>query len=57
MSDTTRAVSRAYGALGEDDAAYPARISYLIDADGNIARAYAEVEPASHPDQVLADLT
>ena len=46
----------AYGAAQDADAGYPARISYLIDPEGNIARVYEKVVPAEHPDQVLADL-
>lgn len=46
----------AYGAADSPDQGYPARISYLIDAEGRIAKVYGKVVPAEHPDQVLADL-
>jgi peroxiredoxin len=49
------AVSRAYGAA-DAEAQRPKRISYLIDAEGNVAKAYGTVKPADHPDQVLGDL-
>ena len=46
----------AYGAADAADATYPARISYLIDPDGRVQKVYATVDPAAHPDEVLADL-
>lgn len=46
----------AYGAADSADAGHPARISYLIGPDGRIQQVYAKVDPATHPDQVLADL-
>ena len=45
-----------YGAADSADAEYPARISYLIDPDGNVAKVYGKVVPAEHPEQVLADI-
>lgn len=32
------------------------RISYLIDPDGMIVKAYSKVKPAEHAEEVLADL-
>ncbi len=32
------------------------RQSFLVDPEGNIARHYAEVDPETHTQQVLADL-
>ena len=32
------------------------RSTYLIDEDGNIARAYRKVKAASHPEDLLADI-
>lgn len=46
----------AYGACDSTDAQYAKRISYLIGPDGVIRRAYPDVDPARHPDEVLADL-
>jgi peroxiredoxin len=34
----------------------PKRISYLIDEQGRIARAYETVSARTHPTEVLADL-
>ena len=45
-----------YGAAERADQPYPARISYLIDPQGRIARVYDKVAPADHPAQVLADI-
>lgn len=41
---------------GHDFADYPKRVSYLIDPDGVIRKAYAVSDPAGHADEVLADL-
>ena len=59
MCDESRTVSQIYGAADAADTTktqYPARISYLIDAQGRIEKVYAEVDPAAHPDQVLRDI-
>ena len=51
-----RTVGLAYGAADTADAQYSARISYLIDPEGRIARVYRDVDPAGHVAEVLADL-
>ena len=56
LSDEDRSVSMRYGAAEDADQKYPKRISYLIDPEGRIARVYAKVVPAEHPDEVLAAL-
>ena len=61
LSDPTREVTRAYEAEREPDdpfAGFPQRITYLIDQQGTIARAYlvARDRIAEHPGDVLADL-
>jgi len=56
LCDTTRAVGLAYGACGNAKAGYAQRISYLIDENGKILKAYDAVNPRSHPAEVLADL-
>ena len=56
LSDEDRSVSMAYGAAESASANYPSRISYLIDPHGKVAKAYAKVKPADHPDEVLKDL-
>jgi peroxiredoxin Q/BCP len=35
---------------------YTRRISYVIGADGKVVKAYADVDPAGHAEQVLRDL-
>ena len=56
LCDVDRSVGIAYGAADSADAEYPARISYLIDPDGRVAKVYAKVTPADHPDEVLRDI-
>jgi len=56
LSDTKKSASVAFGAAIDTDAAKPTRVSVLIGPDGTIAKAYAKVTPADHPEQVLADL-
>jgi peroxiredoxin len=55
LSDDDKSMSIAYGAAAED-APRASRVSVLIGPDGKIAVAYAQVTPAEHPGQVLADL-
>ncbi len=45
----------AYGACDDPSAGYAKRISYLIDEQGKILKAYAKVQPADHPDEVFRD--
>ena len=45
-----------YGAADSAETVYPERISYLIGPNGRILKSYGVVDPASHPDQVWADL-
>ncbi len=52
LADQKKDVIGAYDAGG----IFTRRISYLVDPSGNIFTAYAKVEPASHAEQVLADL-
>lgn len=56
LCDVSREMSVAYGAADSLDAPKPKRISYLIDGNGRISKAYETVKPADHPDEVLADL-
>lgn len=53
LADPDHAWSRAFGVptrLGMD-----ARVSFLIDGAGRVARVYPDVDPAIHADQVLKD--
>lgn len=56
VSDPDKTLA-SYGAVDPDDPDWPRRISYLIGPDRRIIRAYGGVRPASHPAEVLADLT
>ena len=46
----------AYGACDNADAQYAKRISYLIDGEGKVVKAYPNVDAANHPEEVLKDL-
>ena len=54
LCDEDRSVSMRYGAAESAEQGYPARISYLIDPEGRIARVYGTVKPADHPGEALA---
>ena len=56
LCDVDRKVGLAYGATDSADAGYPARVSFLIDPEGRVARAYGSVKPAAHPGEVLNDI-
>jgi len=56
LCDTDKSMGIAYGAAGDASASSPARISYLIDPEGKVAKVYGKVVPADHPDEVLRDL-
>ena len=47
----------AWDATDPDDPDYPRRITYVIGPDRRIVRAYETVASATHPAQVLADLS
>lgn len=56
LCDTDRELGVEFGACDSDDDGYARRISYLVDENGIVFRAYEKVDPAAHADQVLADL-
>lgn len=59
LCDVDRTVGRLYGAERGPDEQYPdfpKRITYLIDPNGNVAKAYEVTDAGAHPDEVLADL-
>jgi peroxiredoxin Q/BCP len=56
LCDTSRSVGLAYGACKDANAQYADRISYLIGPEQRIVKAYDNVDPAKHPEEVLADL-
>ena len=56
LCDTDRSVGLAYGACDNADAKHAKRISYLIDGEANVVKAYPNVDAAKHPEEVLKDL-
>ena len=62
LADTDHAVANAYGVWGEKSYAGKTymgvmRSTFVIDAEGNLARAFHNVKPAEHADQVLDALS
>ena len=53
LSDPDRSIGSAYHAAPDSDREGAKRVSYLIDPQGNIARAYAKVDVKIHADEVL----
>lgn len=61
LADTERQVLRQYGALGMKknygrEYEGVLRTTFLVDADGKIAKIYKKVKPAEHSAEILADL-
>jgi len=59
LSDVDQTVGRAYDVVRRADdqyAAFPMRVSYLIDPGGVIRRSYVVADVAGHAQQVLEDL-
>lgn len=54
LCDTRREIGLAYGACDSRDAKHARRISYVIDEQGTIRHALANVDPATHIAEVLA---
>jgi len=62
LADADHALAEAYGVWAEKSRygrTYMGivRSTFVIDADGNLAKAFRNVQPATHADQVLAALT
>lgn len=56
LSDPDHEIGLAYHAARDPDQATANRITYLIDPEGKIAKAYAKVDVQTHPAEVLADI-
>lgn len=57
LADTSHTVSSSYGSVMDHDGTmYAARNTFLIDPTGVIRKVYLKVKPATHSDDVLADL-
>ena len=57
LSDVAREAGADYGVFNPNNPDYPDRTSFLIGPEGRIERIYRQVEPITHPDQVLRDIT
>jgi RNA polymerase sigma factor (sigma-70 family) len=55
LADTDREAGEAYG-VTRDDSEYFERSTFVIDADGNLARVLRKVDPSEHAELVLAAL-
>jgi thioredoxin-dependent peroxiredoxin len=60
-SDTDHTIAEAYGVWGEKvfmGRRYHGvhRVTYVVNADGRIAKVYPKVKPAEHARQILSDL-
>src|ERR1051325_1948438 len=57
LADTDKAVASKYGSvMTHEGTDYAARNTFLIDPNGVIRKVYVKVKPASHSDDLLADL-
>ena len=57
LADTEEKVSKLYDSLKNYGLVkWSARHTFLIDPEGNLAKAYTDVDPKTHSDDVLADL-
>ena len=56
LSDSNRTLAATVGAAESREQPVARRISYLVGPDGKVRRAYDAVNPATHAQQVLADL-
>lgn len=56
LSDSTKALAVAVGAADSASRLWARRISYLVGPNGKVLKAYADVDPARHAGEVLADL-
>ena len=61
LADTQHAVAEEYGVWGEKSYAGKTymgvdRSTFVIDADGNVAKVFRKVKPDEHADQVLEAL-
>ena len=56
IADTSREISRVFGAVRPDDHQYkdwPRRLTYLVGPDGTVAGAWEVKDVKAHPDEVL----
>jgi thioredoxin-dependent peroxiredoxin len=57
LSDSDHAVTEKYGSVMDHEGTkYAARNTFLIDPTGVIRKVYLKVKPATHSEEILADL-
>ena len=56
ISDPDRRIGFDYHAAADPEQAEADRITYLIDPEGTIVKAYEKVDVKSHPEEILSDL-
>ncbi len=56
LCDTTHELGVAYGACEDASAAFPQRITVVIDPAGKVQKVYPAVQPKKHAEEILADL-
>ena len=59
LSDPDHAIGRAQDVEREPDDrrfGWPQRVTYLVDPEGIVQRAYLVTDNAAHPEEVLGDL-
>jgi peroxiredoxin Q/BCP len=57
LSDHDHKLALAVGAAQSSEQPVATRVSYLVDGNGRVLKAYGQVVPSSHAGQVLADLS
>jgi thioredoxin-dependent peroxiredoxin len=57
LSDTDRALAVAVAAAASPQQPVARRISYLVGPNGTVLHVYGTVNPATHADEILRDLT
>lgn len=57
LYDSDRSVAMAYGAAESSDQERATRLSVLIGPGGKVVKIYAKPDPATHPSDVLNDLS
>lgn len=57
LYDSDRAVAMAYGAAESGDQERATRLSVLIGPHGKVVKTYAKPDPATHPADVLNDVS
>ncbi len=56
LSDSSKELAVAVGAADSTSRMWARRVSFLVGPDGKVLKAYADVVPAKHAGEVLADV-